>query len=58
MKRSWKTNMTLKINPILCLKESMNNYAYVLTDNNQSFCAIIDASEAAPMLFVSEYVPA
>lgn len=42
--------MNLTINPILCLKGSMNNYAYILSDSNQSFCAIIDASEAAPII--------
>lgn len=28
----------------------MNNYAYILNDEEQSFCAIIDASEAAPII--------
>lgn len=42
--------MTLKIKPILCRKGTMDNYAYILTDTSTDISAIVDASEAEPIL--------
>ena len=42
--------MNLVINPILCSKGNMNNYAYIIQDEEKSFCAIVDAAEAAPII--------
>ena len=41
--------MSLKIEPILCLSGVMDNYAYVLVDEETNICAVVDASEAAPI---------
>ncbi|MBP5352242.1 MAG: hydroxyacylglutathione hydrolase [Alphaproteobacteria bacterium] len=41
--------MSLEIAPILCLKGMMDNYAYVITDTQSGACAVVDASEAAPI---------
>ena len=42
--------MTLKIEPILCRKGTMNNYAYVITDKNSGISAVVDASETEPIV--------
>ncbi|MBQ8870496.1 MAG: MBL fold metallo-hydrolase [Alphaproteobacteria bacterium] len=42
--------MTLKIEPILCRQGTMNNYAYVIIDENSGVSAIVDASEADPIV--------
>ena len=42
--------MTLKINPILFRKGTMDNCAYVIVDEQTSKAAIIDASETAPIV--------
>ncbi len=42
--------MSLKIEPVLCLKGTMDNYAYILIDEATRQSAIIDAAEAAPIL--------
>ena len=42
--------MTLKIEPILCRQGTMNNYAYVVIDENSCVSAIVDASEAYPIV--------
>lgn len=40
----------LKINHILCRPGHMNNYSYIITDTNTNISAIIDPSEAAPII--------
>ncbi len=40
----------LKITPILCRAGKMNNYAYLLVDNDTQTAAVLDASEAAPII--------
>ena len=42
--------MSLKIEPILCRRGSMNNYAYIITDDVFDMSAIVDASEADPII--------
>lgn len=42
--------MTLEINPILCRKGTMNNYAYFITDKDSSISAVVDASETKPII--------
>lgn len=42
--------MSLTINPILCRPGVMDNYAYVIIDNDTNICAVVDASEAAPII--------
>ena len=42
--------MSLKINPVLCRAGVMNNYAYIITDDKTRTSAVIDASEAAPVI--------
>lgn len=42
--------MSLTINPVLCRAGVMDNYAYILTDNDSGISAIVDASEAAPVI--------
>ena len=42
--------MTLKIEPVLCLKSTMDNYAYILIDEKTGQSAIVDAAETAPIL--------
>ena len=42
--------MTLKIEPILCRKGTMNNYAYVITDKKSGISAVVDASETEPIV--------
>ncbi|MGH6890459.1 MAG: hydroxyacylglutathione hydrolase [Rhizomicrobium sp.] len=36
----------LEIEPVPCLRD---NYAYLLRDRNEDFCAVVDPSEAAPV---------
>ena len=43
-------NTKLKIKPILCRKGTMNNYAYVITNVERNVSAIVDASEAEPVV--------
>ncbi len=42
--------MSLKINPVLCRAGVMDNYAYIVTDEETGISAVIDASEAAPIV--------
>lgn len=42
--------MSLMIKPILCRAGVMDNYAYIITDSSTSKTAVIDASEAAPII--------
>ncbi len=42
--------MTLKINPVLCREGMMDNYAYILQDVSTGVSAVVDASEAAPIV--------
>lgn len=42
--------MTLKINPVLCRKGVMDNYAYIITDTKTNTTAVIDASETEPVI--------
>ena len=42
--------MSLDIKPILCRAGSMDNYSYLLTDNTTKISAIVDPSEAAPII--------
>lgn len=42
--------MTLQINPVLCRAGTMDNYAYILVDKETQNCAVVDASEAAPIM--------
>lgn len=42
--------MSLIINPVLCRKGTMNNYAYIIVDNHTQKTAVIDASEAHPVI--------
>ena len=46
--------MSLQIEPILCRPNTMDNYAYLLTDTQTEESAIIDASEAEPIIRVCE----
>ena len=46
--------MTLKINPILCRKGTMDNYAYVIVDEKTSTAAVVDASQAEPVIAFCE----
>lgn len=46
--------MSLKVIPILCNAGFMNNYAYLLIDEASSKSAIIDASEAKPIIKICE----
>lgn len=40
----------MRIHPILCRAGTMNNYAYLITDEQSGISAIIDPSEAAPII--------
>ena len=40
----------LKVTPILCRPREMDNYAYLLTDEKENVSAVIDASEALPVI--------
>lgn len=40
----------LKVIPILCRPGQMNNYAYLLIDKNTGISAVLDASEAEPVI--------
>ncbi len=40
----------LKVVPILCRPGQMNNYAYLLIDKNTGISAVLDASEAEPVI--------
>ena len=40
----------LKITPILCRAGTMDNYAYLLTDKATGISAVLDPSEAAPVI--------
>ena len=40
----------LKITPILCRAGKMDNYAYLLTDEATGVSAVLDPSEAAPVI--------
>ena len=40
----------LKVVPILCRPGQMNNYAYLLIDKNTGISAVLDASEAQPVI--------
>lgn len=42
--------MSLIIEPILCNAGAMDNYAYLVTDAQTNISAIIDASEASPII--------
>lgn len=42
--------MTLLINPVLCRAGTMDNYAYILIDSQTQKSAVVDASEAAPII--------
>lgn len=46
--------MSLNVIPILCNAGFMDNYAYLLTDEESKKSAIIDASEAAPIIKICE----
>ena len=46
--------MSLQIFPILCNAGFMNNYAYLLIEENSGKSAIVDASEAAPIIKACE----
>ena len=41
--------MSLRIEPVLCLEGIMDNYAYLLTDEQSGMCAIVDAAEFEPI---------
>ena len=40
----------LKIEPILCRAGSMDNYAWLLIDEESGQSAVVDPSEAAPII--------
>ncbi|MBP5399345.1 MAG: MBL fold metallo-hydrolase [Alphaproteobacteria bacterium] len=40
----------LKVTPILCRPREMDNYAYLLTDEKENVSAVLDASEALPVI--------
>lgn len=40
----------LKITPVLCRAGKMDNYAYILTDGATGVSAVLDPSEAAPVI--------
>ncbi len=40
----------IKITPVLCLPGSMNNYSYIITDEETGTSAIIDPADAAPII--------
>lgn len=40
----------LEIHPVLCRPKYMNNYAYIVTDSSTDTTAVIDPSEAAPVI--------
>ncbi len=42
--------MSLKIEAVLCRAGTMDNYAWVLTDEQSGKSAVVDASEAAPVI--------
>lgn len=42
--------MSLTVNPVLCRAGVMDNYAYIITDDSTGICAVVDASEAAPII--------
>lgn len=42
--------MSLQINPVLCRAGTMNNYAYILVDTQNAVSAVVDASEADPVI--------
>lgn len=42
--------MSLKINPVLCRAGVMDNYAYIIVDEQTGISAIVDASEALPVI--------
>lgn len=42
--------MMLKVTPILCRAGKMDNYAYLLQDSSTLTAAVLDASEAAPII--------
>ena len=42
--------MSLKVNPVLCRAGVMDNYAYIITDEKTGVSAVIDASEAEPVI--------
>lgn len=47
-------NMRLMIKPVLCRARQMDNYAYVLKDQESGVSAVLDASEAEPVIEVCE----
>lgn len=46
--------MSLKIKPVLCRAGIMDNYAYILQDEQSGTAAVVDASEAAPIMACCE----
>lgn len=42
--------MSLKITPVLCRPQVMDNYAYIITDSKTNLSAVIDASESDPII--------
>lgn len=42
--------MSLLIEPVLCRAGTMDNYAYIVTDEKTGVTAVVDASEAAPIV--------
>ncbi len=40
----------LKVTPILCRPQKMDNYAYLLTDEKENVSVVLDASEALPIV--------
>lgn len=42
--------MSLKIEPVLCRAGTMDNYAYIITDTKSGETAVIDPSEAKPII--------
>lgn len=42
--------MSLIVNPVLCRAGVMDNYAYVIIDKQSRECAVVDASEALPII--------
>ena len=42
--------MMLKVTPILCRAGKMDNYAYLLQDSSTLTAAVLDASEAVPII--------
>ena len=46
--------MSLKVFPILCNAGFMNNYAYLLYDEKSAISAIVDASQANPIIEACE----